>query len=72
MAHDAPATALGPLQQVAGDFGADKQAFTVPWGKAMMWIFLLSDTFIFSCFLTSYMNDGSGEKRTMTIKFTKQ
>jgi len=22
----------------------------------MMWIFLLSDTFIFSCFLTSYMN----------------
>ena len=56
MAHDAPATALGPLQQVAGDFGADKQAFTVPWGKAMMWIFLLSDTFIFSCFLTSYMN----------------
>ena len=28
----------------------------MPWGKAMMWIFLLSDTFIFSCFLTSYMN----------------
>ena len=56
MAHDAPATALGPLQQVAGDFAADKQAFSVPWGKAMMWIFLLSDTFIFSCFLTSYMN----------------
>ena len=56
MAHDAPAAALGPLQQVAGDFAADKQAFTVPWGKAMMWIFLLSDTFIFSCFLTSYMN----------------
>src|SRR3984893_14179785 len=35
---------------------ADKQAFRVPWGKAMMWIFLLSDTFIFTCFLTSYMN----------------
>ena len=28
----------------------------MPWGKAMMWIFLLSDTFIFSCFLTSYMH----------------
>jgi cytochrome c oxidase subunit III len=56
MAHDAPAAALGPLQQVAGDFSADKQAFSVPWGKAMMWIFLLSDTFIFTCFLTSYMN----------------
>ena len=27
----------------------------VPWGKAMMWIFLLSDTFIFSIFLISYM-----------------
>jgi cytochrome c oxidase subunit 3 len=56
MAHDAEVAALGPLQQVTGDFAADKQAFTVPWGKAMMWIFLLSDTFIFSCFLTSYMN----------------
>jgi cytochrome c oxidase subunit 3 len=56
MAHDAEVAAPGPLQQVTGDFAADKQAFTVPWGKAMMWIFLLSDTFIFSCFLTSYMN----------------
>jgi cytochrome c oxidase subunit 3 len=57
MAHDAAAdAALSPLQQVAGDFSADKSAFSVPWGKAMMWIFLLSDTFIFTCFLTSYMN----------------
>ena len=40
---------------VAQDWSADKQAFQVPWGKAMMWIFLLSDTFIFSVFLTSYM-----------------
>ena len=39
----------------AQDWSADKQAFHAPWGKAMMWIFLLSDTFIFSCFLTSYM-----------------
>jgi len=37
------------------DWAADKQAFHAPWGKAMMWIFLLSDTFIFTCFLTSYM-----------------
>ena len=37
------------------DFSADMQSFHVPWGKAMMWIFLLSDTFIFSCFLISYM-----------------
>jgi cytochrome c oxidase subunit 3 len=54
MAHDAHA--LPPLQQVAADFASDKQAFSVPWGKAMMWIFLLSDTFIFTCFLTGYMN----------------
>ncbi len=37
------------------DFSSDMQAFHVPWGKAMMWIFLLSDTFIFSIFLVSYM-----------------
>jgi len=41
---------------VVADWAADKQTFHVPWGKAMMWIFLLSDTFIFSCFLTGYMN----------------
>jgi cytochrome c oxidase subunit 3 len=57
MAHDAQAaTVTDALRGVAGDFAADKQAFSVPWGKAMMWIFLLSDTFIFTCFLTSYMN----------------
>jgi cytochrome c oxidase subunit 3 len=44
------------LPGVVTDFAADKQAFPVPWGKAMMWIFLLSDTFIFTCFLTSYMH----------------
>ena len=43
-------------QGIVGDWSADKQTFQVPWGKAMMWIFLLSDTFIFSCFLTGYMN----------------
>ena len=41
---------------VKEDWAADKEAFIdVPWGKAMMWIFLLSDTFIFSCFLIAYM-----------------
>ena len=42
-------------RSVPQDWAADKQAFAVPWGKAMMWFFLLSDTFIFSCFLVSYM-----------------
>jgi len=56
MTNTAPGFAEGTgWQGVVGDWSADKQAFGVPWGKAMMWIFLLSDTFIFSCFLTSYM-----------------
>ena len=50
------AAPLEGLQGVAADLSSDKQAFPVPWGKVMMWIFLLSDTFIFTCFLTSYMN----------------
>jgi len=44
------------LPGIVEDWSADKQTFQVHWGKAMMWIFLLSDTFIFSCFLTSYMS----------------
>jgi cytochrome c oxidase subunit 3 len=41
---------------IVSDWTSDQRAFkNVPWGKAMMWIFLLSDTFIFSCFLLSYM-----------------
>ncbi|MGH6662561.1 MAG: heme-copper oxidase subunit III family protein [bacterium] len=44
------------MQGIVADWSSDQRAFkNVPWGKAMMWIFLLSDTFIFSCFLLSYM-----------------
>jgi cytochrome c oxidase subunit 3 len=43
-------------ETIVTDWSSDKQTFRVPWGKAMMWIFLLSDTFIFTCFLTGYMN----------------
>ncbi len=44
------------LRGLAADWSSDQRSFkNVPWGKAMMWIFLLSDTFIFSCFLLSYM-----------------
>jgi cytochrome c oxidase subunit 3 len=59
MAHSETATAGSNepgWQTVVTDWSADKQTFQVPWGKAMMWIFLLSDTFIFTCFLTGYMN----------------
>lgn len=44
------------LAGLVSDWSADKQTFPVPWGKAMMWIFLLSDTFIFTCFLVGYMS----------------
>lgn len=44
------------LRGFAADWASDRHAFkNVSWGKAMMWIFLLSDTFIFSSFLLSYM-----------------
>ncbi|MEW9804773.1 heme-copper oxidase subunit III family protein [Mesorhizobium marinum] len=46
----------GGLSGIAADLSSDQRAFkNVPWGKAMMWIFLLSDTFVFGCFLLSYM-----------------
>jgi cytochrome c oxidase subunit 3 len=51
-----PTDAETAWKSMATDWSADKQTFRVPWGKAMMWIFLLSDTFIFTCFLTGYMN----------------
>ncbi len=44
------------LRDLVDDWAGDQEAFRhVHWGKAMMWIFLLSDTFIFSSFLVSYM-----------------
>ena len=49
-------SASGPTNTVVADWASDKQTFHVPWGKLMMWIFLISDTFIFSCFLVGYMN----------------
>ena len=61
MAHEAltntgeSIAASGGLRGVVSDWSADKEAFGVPWGKAMMWIFLVSDTFIFGSFLTGYM-----------------
>ncbi|WP_270933880.1 heme-copper oxidase subunit III family protein [Falsiroseomonas oryzae] len=41
---------------VVADWSSDQRSFKgASWGKVMMWIFLLSDTFIFGCFLLSYM-----------------
>ncbi|WP_144186198.1 heme-copper oxidase subunit III family protein [Elioraea rosea] len=46
----------GGLHGFVLDWAADQRVFKgVSWGKAMMWIFLLSDTFVFGCFLLGYM-----------------
>jgi cytochrome c oxidase subunit 3 len=51
-----PGTELRGLESFVADWSGDQEAFKrVHWGKAMMWIFLLSDTFVFGVFLTSYM-----------------
>ena len=43
-------------ESIVADVSSDQRVFKdVPWGKPMMWIFLLSDTFIFGTFLISYM-----------------
>jgi cytochrome c oxidase subunit 3 len=52
--QDAPAVISG-WRGLVSDWSSDRQAFQVSWGKAMMWVFLLSDTFIFGSFLTGYM-----------------
>src|SRR5215207_9772886 len=49
-------TRPGGWKGVAADWSSDQRTFkNVSWGKAMMWIFILSDSFILSCFLLSYM-----------------
>jgi cytochrome c oxidase subunit 3 len=53
-AYHRPAVGLG-LRGFVADWSGDQHTFHVAWGKAMMWIFLLSDTFIFGSFLTGYM-----------------
>src|SRR5258708_33929079 len=68
-------------QGIAADWSSDQRAFkNVSWGKVMMWIFLLSDTLIFCCFLLSYMTVRSsttvpwpnpGEVFALTIGGTK-
>jgi cytochrome c oxidase subunit 3 len=59
-AADAPSGAPIGWRGLIADWSSDRQAFKVSWGKAMMWIFLLSDTFVFSCFLTGYMTMRTG------------
>ena len=87
MTNSAPPNTLeapahpGGWQGFAADWSSDQRAFkSATWGKAMIWIFLLSDTFIFSCFLLSYMTvrmsttvpwPNTGEVFVLTIGGTK-
>lgn len=61
MAHSSLTLSSHAAQPAGGwrgfvaDWSSDRTAFRVSWAKAMMWIFLLSDTFVFGCFLIGYM-----------------
>ncbi len=58
-----PAARPTGWQGVTADWSSDQRTFkNVSWRKAMIWIFLLSDTFIFSIFLLSYMTVRSSTK----------
>ncbi len=44
-----------PLEEVLkSDWGGGKSPFGISWGKLMMWVFILSDAFIFGTFLIVY------------------
>jgi cytochrome c oxidase subunit 3 len=52
----APTVQAPGWRGIVTDWSSDQRSFkTASWGKVMMWVFLLSDTFIFGCFLLSYM-----------------
>jgi cytochrome c oxidase subunit 3 len=44
----------GSFRRFVADWTADREAFRVRWSKAMMWIFLLGDAFVFGSFLSAY------------------
>ena len=67
----AEAVSLQPgFQGVVADWSSDQRAFkNVPWGKAMMWIFLLSDTFIFSSSGTMALAVNYGYRKNRVTTF---
>lgn len=44
----------GSLRRLVADWASDRETFRVRWSKAMMWIFLLGDSFVFGSFLSAY------------------
>lgn len=51
----APLPAFSGWRGAVADWAGEGRVFRINWGKVMMWIFLVSDTFIFGTFLISYM-----------------
>ena len=49
-----PEAGGGGWRTVAADFAADVRTIPMSWGKAMMWIFIVADAFIFAAFLVGY------------------
>lgn len=45
---------ITPLRAFISDWASDRQAFRVRWSKAMIWIFILGDAFVFGSFLSAY------------------
>jgi cytochrome c oxidase subunit 3 len=57
MTDPASSTAGQGWHGAVRDLASDQRAFKgVPWGKPMMWIFLVSDSFVFGSFLIAYMS----------------
>ncbi|GEK45944.1 cytochrome c oxidase subunit 3 [Bisbaumannia pacifica] len=50
-----PSRLAGVGRDLVADWAADRRVFAMPWDKAMIWLFILSDVFIFACFLVGYM-----------------
>ena len=49
-----PSALARQLREIVDDWSTDAATFKVSWGKAMMWIFIVSDAFIFGIFLAGY------------------
>jgi cytochrome c oxidase subunit III len=60
MSHSPSSSSAAPAsgyQSFIADLSSDQRAFKgLSWPKMMMWVFLLGDIFVFSCFLIAYMN----------------
>ncbi len=49
-----PSVASRGFRGLVADWVSDQRAFRVPWSKAMMWIFLLGDAFVFGSLFSAY------------------